>query len=281
VIGYREAVQAITTPAVVLRAVDYGESDRIVTFLTRDAGKVSGIAKGAKRSQRRFPGALGLFSLVNLHYRARAGAELVFLERAQLIVPWKSLLDSLERYAAASHVVEVADKMTVEQEVGDDLFHVVVAALGRIDEAEPGPATLRLFELATLAVCGYRAELSRCVRCRRPLAGTPAAARLAPAAGGAACGRCADPEESGAAISPAALECLGRMQAQVARATASARRDAAALFAAEAEITAELARGVTRELGAALAALLAPRVRGRLLSAELLGPLVGRGIVGA
>ncbi|MFM8412704.1 MAG: DNA repair protein RecO [Alphaproteobacteria bacterium] len=274
-------MQVLTTPAVVLRAVDYGESDRIVTFLTRDAGKVSGIAKGAKRSQRRFPGALGLFSLVSLHYRTRPGAELVFLERAQLLVPWRSLLDSLERYAAASHVVEVADKMTAEQEVGDDLFHVVVAALGRIDRSEPGPATLRLFELATLAVCGYRAELQRCVRCRQPLGTAPSAARLAPAAGGAACGRCADPEEAGAAISPAALHCLGRMQVEVARATASARRDAEGLFAAEAELAATLPRAVTRELGAALAALLAPRVRGRLLSAELLGPVVGRGLVGA
>lgn len=274
-------MQVLSTPAVVLRAVDYGESDRIVTFLTRDAGKVSGIAKGAKRSQRRFSGALGLFSLVNLHYRTRAGAELVFLERAQLLVPWKGMLDSLERYAAASHVVEVADKMTAEQEVGDDLFRVVVATLRRIDRAEPGPATLRLYELATLAACGYRAELSRCVRCRQPFATVAATARLAPSAGGAACGRCADPEEAGEAISPAALACLGRMQAEVARATAIMRRDSAALFEAESDLAAELPRAVTRELGAALAALLAPRVRGRLLAAELLGPVVGRGLVGA
>jgi DNA repair protein RecO (recombination protein O) len=274
-------VQVFSTPAVVLRGVDYGESDRIVTFLTRDAGKISGIAKGAKRSQRRFAGSLGLFSLVNLHYRVRPGAELVFLERAQLQRPWKSLLDSLERYAAASHLVEIADKMTVEQEVGDDLFHLVVEALRRLDAAEPGPATLRLFELASLAVCGYRAELSRCVLCRRPLAAAMVAARLAPAAGGAACGGCAEPEDAGATLSPAALDCLGRMQAQVARATVSGRRDATALFVAEAEIASALTRTVARELGAALAALLAPRVRGRLLAAELLGPVVGRGLVGA
>ena len=48
-----------------------------------------------------------------------------------------------------------------------------------------------------------------------------------------------------------------------------------------AEIASSLTRTVARELGAALAALLAPRVRGRLLAAELLGPVVGRGLVGA
>jgi len=61
----------------------------------------------------------------------------------------------------------------------------------------------------------------------------------------------------------------------------SGRRDATALFVAEAEIASALTRTVARELGAALAALLAPRVRGRLLAAELLGPVVGRGLVGA
>jgi DNA repair protein RecO (recombination protein O) len=49
-------VRLESTPAIVLRTREYGESDKIVTFLSRTAGKFSGIAKGAKRSQRRFPG---------------------------------------------------------------------------------------------------------------------------------------------------------------------------------------------------------------------------------
>lgn len=268
-------MRELTTPAVVLRAVDYGESDRIVTFLTRDAGKVAGIAKGAKRSQRRFAGGLGLFSHVHLHYRHRPGADLVFLERVQILHPWKGLLDSLERYAAASHVVELADKMTLENEVGDDLYCIVVAALRRLDRAEPGPATLRLYELATLAACGYRAEWTACVRCRRPLADERTAARIAPAAGGAACGACASDADSPASLSAAALASLLAMQRSVGRAPA-----AASPFDDEEVIATGLGRDAAREVGRALAALLAPHVRGRLLSAELLGPLVGPGIVG-
>lgn len=269
---------AASTPAIVLRAVDYGESDRIVTFLTRDAGKLSGIAKGAKRSQRRFGGALGLFAHVDLHYRQRPGAELAFLERAQLLRPWRSLVDSLERYAAALHVVEVADKMTLEHEVGDDLYGVVRATLARIDAGEPGPATTRLFELAALAVCGYRAELVRCVRCRLPLAadGTSAAS-LAPAAGGAACSRCADGDENLLLLSPATLACLARMQNAVCAAPGRSVADPTVLFSDESAIAAGMTRTVARELGLALSALLAPHVRGRLRAAELLGPLVQRG----
>ena len=53
-----------TTHAIVLRARPYGESDKIVSFLTEDFGKLSGIAKGALRSRRRFVNSLEPFSLV-------------------------------------------------------------------------------------------------------------------------------------------------------------------------------------------------------------------------
>jgi DNA repair protein RecO (recombination protein O) len=269
-------VQVLTTPAIVLRATDYGESDRIVTFLTRDAGKLTGIAKGAKRSQRRFAGALGLFSHVNLDYRHRPGAELAFLERAVLLRPWRSMLDSLERFAAASHVVEVADKMTAEHEVGDDLYAVVLAALARIDAQEPGPATLRLFELATLGACGYRTELAACVLCRRPLADGRVAARLAPAAGGAACDTCAASDDAATAVSPAALLCLTQMQHALGAGRNGARVDRDAFLDAEAAIAASLTHAVSRELGWALSALLAPHLRSRLRSTAILGPILSR-----
>ena len=116
--GRRVAVRLETTPAIVLRTREYGESDKIVTVLSQTSGKFSGIAKGAKRSQRRFPGTLEIFSHVTLDYRRRPHSELAFLDRAVLLQPWPRILSSLERFTAASHVVELADKMTVEAEVG-------------------------------------------------------------------------------------------------------------------------------------------------------------------
>ena len=59
------------TKAIVLRSIDYGESDRILTFLTDDFGKLKGIAKGARRSRRRFANALEPFSLSTLHFSRR------------------------------------------------------------------------------------------------------------------------------------------------------------------------------------------------------------------
>ena len=89
----------IATPAFVLRARSYGESDRIVTLITEQHGKVTGIAKGAKNSRRRFGGTLEPFVHVRLAYRPRSGSDLVFLERCELMEAHRAFRQDLDRIA--------------------------------------------------------------------------------------------------------------------------------------------------------------------------------------
>ena len=72
------------TPAIVLRTRPFGESDKIVSFLTENFGKITGIAKGAMRSRKRFVNSLEPFSLVNLCFQDRAHTNLVFILGAEL-----------------------------------------------------------------------------------------------------------------------------------------------------------------------------------------------------
>lgn len=265
-----------STPAIVLRTREYGESDKIVTVLSRAAGKFSGIAKGAKRSQRRFPGTLEIFSHVTLDYKRRPHSELAFLDRAVLLQPWPRLLNTLERFTAASHVVELADKLTVESEVGDDLYGIVTSTLARLNAAEPGPATLRLFELAALHASGYRPELVVCRGCTRPLVSDRGPVRLVGGLGGVLCSQCRAREEGGMLLSNEGLECLGHLQAAVAHARFANGhdQDAADPWAVEDGVAARLGARVEREVALALDMLLSPHLRGRLRSLELLGPVL-------
>src|SRR5512134_3304740 len=73
---------SLVSLAIVLRWRPYGESDKIVTFLSEDFGKLTGIAKGAKRSRRRFPNSLEALARVRMHFRLRPNASLAFLESA-------------------------------------------------------------------------------------------------------------------------------------------------------------------------------------------------------
>lgn len=266
-------MRAGSTPAVVLRAREFGESDKIVTVLSRTEGKFTGIAKGAKRSRRRFPGSLELFSHVNLAFKQKNDAALCFLERAVLIQPWLNLVTSLERYTAASHVIEMADKMTADREVGDEIYALVVAALARLDARPPTPTTLRVFELAALAASGYRQEFSRCTRCQEELARLGSALRVPYSGTGLLCARCSDREHGGPTISAEAAATLLRLEAAVARALPDARHemDASTAFVDDDEIDAATSPRVASEIRIATLTLLQPHIRGRLRVLESMG----------
>ena len=105
-----------TTPAIVLRARDYAESDRIVTLLTRDHGKLAGIAKGAKASRHRFERKLEPFSHVMLHFRRRPHGQLVFITRAEAAELAQYPIDEdLGRIALGSYMLELSDALTAPE----------------------------------------------------------------------------------------------------------------------------------------------------------------------
>src|SRR5271156_2183074 len=97
-----------SSAAIVLRARDYSESDRIVTVLTREFGKLGGIAKGAKASRRRFERKLEPFSHVMLYFRRRPHGQLVFITRAEAadLQPFR-LENDLGRLALGTSMLEL------------------------------------------------------------------------------------------------------------------------------------------------------------------------------
>src|SRR3972149_11808071 len=88
---------SFTTEAIVLSSIDYGESDKIVTFYTLEFGKIKGIAKGAKRSKKRFVNNLEPFSYINLLFFQKQGRELVILEQAEIMRRFDLLTLDIDR----------------------------------------------------------------------------------------------------------------------------------------------------------------------------------------
>src|SRR5499427_3856541 len=101
-----------SSPAIVLRARDYAEADRIVTLLTRDFGKLSGIAKGAKASRRRFERKLEPFTNAMLYFRRRPHGQLIFITRAERLEGAPREFDDLGQIALGSYMLELADALT-------------------------------------------------------------------------------------------------------------------------------------------------------------------------
>jgi DNA repair protein RecO (recombination protein O) len=188
------------SPAVVVRTLDYGEADRIVTFVTPDVGRLTGIAKGARKSRRRFGAALELFTFVQLTYFEKPTFELVRLESADIVAAFPDLRRDLAKIAHAAYLVELAGRAVQPREPAFRLFRLLVETLGALDREPADDTRLRAFELRLLALLGYHPELRRCARCRRP---RPADGRFRVSlqAGGLLCRTCSgDSHWDGAAL---------------------------------------------------------------------------------
>ncbi len=154
--------------AIILRSRAYGESDKIVTFLTADAGKLTGIAKGAKNSRRRFANCLDAFTRVRVHYRTRTGASLVFMESCDLLLPPGTLSDP-KKFAYGSYLTELVDQLTAEAQPVAELYTLLAEGLDQLREGAATATFLRVFELRLLHNAGYGPQFQSCVRCRRPI----------------------------------------------------------------------------------------------------------------
>jgi DNA repair protein RecO (recombination protein O) len=153
------------TWAIVIKTLDYGESDRITTFYTSDFGKIKGIAKGAKRSRRRFSNALELFTLSKSIFFDKRESGLVRIEGCDIVNTFHAIREDIRKVVYGCYFVELVDEMTGEREANPDLFNMLRAFLSLLSDGEAEAQILRVFEIRLLSLLGYRPGLDRCLRC--------------------------------------------------------------------------------------------------------------------
>ncbi len=200
--------QSYSSEAVVLRWRSYGESDKIVTFLTRDFGKITGIGKGAKNSRRRFPNSLEVLARVQVQFRQRQEATLAFLETCELRNPGAAAMNP-DRLAYGAYLTELAEQMTVEWNPAPEIYELLDLALRSIEARPATSSFLRAYELKLLDHAGFATPLDHCNECGRPL-DDDAVAFFGPIWGGFWCRPCSTSREGMVEV-PARL--LGRLRA--------------------------------------------------------------------
>jgi DNA repair protein RecO (recombination protein O) len=167
-------VASIRTEALILRSVDFGESDQILHLLVPEIGRLPVIAKGARRSVRRFSGTLDLFNHVKIQVDIRRPNSLARLDQASLIDPFIAMRSESARFALGCYLLELFDRLTPERGVRTDmqrLFSFALGALRMVAERAPDLRLRTLIELRALDALGLRPEFSRCVRCGSAPAG--------------------------------------------------------------------------------------------------------------
>jgi DNA repair protein RecO (recombination protein O) len=196
--------------AIVLRRLDYGDADRILTILSREHGKFSAIAKGARKSKTRSQSALDLFSRSQM--MLARGKNLDVVAQVQRVGDVRNIAGDFQRTAYASLVAEVVDKVVEDRHPVDDIFELVVATLGRLNEPQrSGRADAAWFLMRVLDLLGYQPQLFQCPSCNQPL--PEAGGWFSPLLGGILCARCSAHGQSGSAVSVTGLKVLRVMAA--------------------------------------------------------------------
>lgn len=159
--------------ALILRTYPFHEADLLVTLFTRAEGKVRGVAKSAKRSKRRFGGALEPLTHVVAHWEEKEKQELARLDSCDVIASPLATEVTYPRVVALSYVAEVIDQLLPDHEPSDDIFRLALSVIRRL-QGDSLWMPLTYFDLWMVRLIGLLPDLSHCMACGATLNGSRA-----------------------------------------------------------------------------------------------------------
>lgn len=156
----------ITTQAYVLRTYTLAEADKICVFLTRDSGKVRGVAHGARKLKSRFGSSLEPFTEVVLTYFFKETRDLVSVSSCDIVrSSFHTASRDVETASAHAYLAELLLEFLPDNEPNERLYRLTAAALEAIEEGKDLWLVLRYFESWLLRLMGYFPDLGRCANC--------------------------------------------------------------------------------------------------------------------
>ena len=147
---------------IALRAIRLGETDRIVTFLTRENGKVRAVAKGVRKPKNRIGSRVEPLSHVSM--MCWRGRELDTISQVELLESFRAIRSDLDRMGPAITMLEIVDQVALERHESAELFAMLLGALRALDR-RASPALLGAFCFKLLALEGVGPIVDRCVSC--------------------------------------------------------------------------------------------------------------------
>jgi DNA repair protein RecO (recombination protein O) len=183
---------SISTAAILLRRIEYGDYDLIVTLFTKEQGKTSAIAKSAKKSVKRFPGVLEPFSRLNVVLAKGRGKGMPVLQEATLEEPFFKIREDIVKTAYASYWSELIYLWMAEGEPQEPLYRLTLHVLNELHRGKTPVEVLSiLFQMRFLSLAGFRPNFDHCHVCKTCLDQIQhAAVASEPAKGGIACPTC-------------------------------------------------------------------------------------------
>jgi DNA repair protein RecO (recombination protein O) len=199
------------SPAIIMRVKEIRESDLLVTFFARDKGLLRGVARGARRSFKRFVNCFETFSLVNLEYETRGEDTPCFLQSGKLQHAFQGLRTDFTALSRASYMIELTELLFPPGVSEPRMFDLLADSFNALSEGGCSSRIPLAFELRAMALGGYRINLEKCCGCGRPYKGEGLAVFM-PERGAMACLKCRQPSATHPSMGPETVKALARLQ---------------------------------------------------------------------
>jgi DNA repair protein RecO (recombination protein O) len=201
-------VPSVRTLSLVLRTVEVFETSSVLTLFTRDLGKVSALAKGARRLKSPFQSALDLLCLCDIVVLHKASEALDLLTEAELVERFDPVRRSLSAIYAGYYISELLNELTHHHDPHPRLFDAAVVTLRHLDDPVLRPRRILRFELACLRELGLMPALQTCVGCGADVGSQGGAMAFGLATGGVLCDRCRPGQPSVTLLSESTLQAI-------------------------------------------------------------------------
>ena len=197
------------TPAIILRRIEHGDYDLIITFMTLEQGKITVIAKHARKSTKRFSGILELFAMLQIVCTKGRGS-MPLLKEASLQKPHFQIRKDIRKTAYASYWTEIVNGWLEEGKTQADLFHLLAHSLDTLDSNSVSDENASIFfQMRFLKTAGLSPNLSECHVCKTGIDGLPGQTfDIDLAGGGIVCSACSGRTSGKRQISKGAVKQL-------------------------------------------------------------------------
>ena len=188
----------IKTDAIVLKSFDFRETSRIVTFFTKDHGKIKGILKGIRKNSKKFGSHVDRFTINEIIYYHYSRSDLHLVSHCDLKQFFFAIREDYKRTIAANYVLELVDSLMPSEEVNPEVYQLMLDYLESLQTIADIDKLVHIFQIKILLLSGFSPHIDSCVKCQRPITGR---ARFSLSSGGLICPVCPTTETSFSLIS--------------------------------------------------------------------------------
>jgi len=155
------------TQAVVLRSMNLGDADKIVTLFTRDYGKVKVVAKAARRIKSRFGACLEPMTHLSLIYFGKEHQDLYRLNQCDIVRSFQNVREHPSKFYTGIYFLELSESLVGEAHQEIPIFDLLATALVEVETKNDLETLCRLYEMRIMMLAGYKPRLRLCIQCRQ------------------------------------------------------------------------------------------------------------------